>query len=184
VAQKLNVETSAQPQPATLSMGKLLSWIVLSCGIGLLFLGVSSAWKGDQGLRIPASNKLTQITGELQKVSFLQPSKSPTVVDVMIYRKGKTLKRGYFNYGLHVWEERLQPFVHQQITIDVAKNHQIWGVHAAGKTIIRPEEVEKVFFSYKKGQQSFATQMDYMGSAMIVFWFIFLRRKRTGQSVA
>jgi len=177
VAQKLNVETSAQSQPATPSMGKLLSWIVLSCGIGLLFLGVSSAWKGEQGLHVPKPNQLSQITGELKEVSFLEPIKSPSVVDVIIYLKGKGLKRGYFNYGLHIWEERLKPFKHQQITIDVAKNHQIWGVYAAGKTIVHPEEVEKVFLSYKKGQQAFAIQMDYVGGAMIIFWLLFLRRK-------
>jgi len=163
--------------PEASGLGKILSWMVLLCGFGLLFLGISSSWKGEQGLHVPTPNQLSQITGELKEVNFLQPLKSPTVVDVILYRKGKSLKRGYFNYGLHAWEERLQPFKHQQISMDVATNHQIWRVQAGGKTIVRPEEVEKVFLQYKKGQQSFATQMDYVGGVMIIFWLIFLRRK-------
>ncbi len=159
------------------SLGERLSLIILVCGIGLLFLGISSSWKGNQGLRAPSSEHLRQVSGSLQRLTFQQPNKAPSVVDVVVYSKGEGLKYGYLNYGLHSWEERLKPFKNKEIIMDVAANHQIWSIQAADKTIIRTSEIEKVFLGYKKRQQSFATQMDYVGLGLILFWLFFLRKK-------
>jgi len=160
-----------------ISLGSLLSWVVLVCGIGLLFLGISSSWKGNQGLLAPSSEQLRQVSGRLQRLTFHQPNKAPSVVDVVVYSKGEGLKYGYLNYGLQSWEERLKPFQNKEIIMDVAANHQIWGVEAAGKTIIRTSEIETVFLGYKKRQQTFAAQMDYVGLGLILFWLFFLRKK-------
>ncbi|MDX8386983.1 MAG: hypothetical protein R8M46_00415 [Ghiorsea sp.] len=159
------------------SLAERLSLILLICGIGLVFLGFSSSWKGQQGLMQPEAKQLLSYTGTLQTVDFISSSHEPSVVELILYQKHKGLRRAYFNYGLHSWKERLKPYKNKEITIFLTKVGQVWRVMVGAETIISGGEVEKVFLKYKKGQQSFALKMEYVGFAFIIFWFLFLKRR-------
>lgn len=172
-AVKLKMENAAKIP----GLGERLSLILLVCGIGLVFLGISSGLKGDEGLLHPAPEHLQSYTGKLQDLTFISPHKAPSVVDLVLFRKGNSPKRGYLNYGLHSWEERLKPFKNKEITILVAADHQIWGIEAAGRVILSSTEIEQTFLKFKKGQEIFAIKMDYVGFGLILFWLLFLRKR-------
>jgi len=169
--------------PRIPSLAARLSTIALICGLGLLFLGISSGLKGYDGLMEPSAEQLKSITGNLEHLAYLTPSKAPTVVDIQLYHKADGRKQAYLNYGPHEWEERLKPYMHKEITMFVASTQQVWGIMADGQTLVSAAEIQKTFLAVKKGQEIFATQMTYVGLGLVVFWLLFLR-KRYRQSAA
>jgi len=157
------------------SLGARLSWIFLICGLGLLLMGLSSSWN-EHAFQKPEPSGLYSYTGQLQRLKYIAPPKSATVVDVVIYSKQNGLQRGYLRYGLHLWEERLKPYIHQSITLVVDKHQQIWSVEAAGKIVLGDVEIGQRLLQMKQGQESVAQIFIYTGIFMVLLWLVFLRK--------
>ena len=163
-------------QVAMTSLGQQLSWIWLVCGLGLLLMGLSSSWN-DAAFSRPNTHDLRMYTGLLQHVRYSAPAKSPTLVEVVIYNKKAGLKQGYLRYGLHTWEERLKPYVHQPVTLWLNQNKQVWHVLAGEKTVISQNEILMRLQSMKQAQQDMAENIAYAGGMMVLAWLLFRARR-------
>ncbi len=158
------------------SLGQRLSWIWLICGLGLLLMGLSSSWN-DTAFSRPNTHSLRIYTGLLQQVRYSASAKSPTLVEVEIYNKKGGLKRGYLRYGLHTWEERLKPYLHQPITLWLSQNKQVWHVLEDEKTILSQGEIFMRLQGMKQAQQDMAEKIAYAGGMMVLAWLLFRARR-------
>ena len=165
-------------QVAMTSLGQQLSWIWLVCGLGLLFMGLSSQWN-ESAFHKPEDQSLFSHTGLLQQVTFHAPAKSPTVVEMLVYNKENGLKHSYLRYGYHVWEEQLKPYVHQVITVWVDKHQQVWQVQQGGQTLLSSQSIEQRLQSMKQAQQVMAEKIGYAGLLMVLLWLFFFRQRFT-----
>jgi len=165
------------------SLGQRLSWIWLICGLGLLLMGISSQWN-ESAFQKPEDKLLFSHTGLLQQVIFSAPAKSPTVVEMIVYNKENGLKHGYLRYGPHVWEERLKPYVHQDITVWIDKHQQVWQVQQGSKTLLSSQTIEQRLQSMKQAQQVMAEKIGYAGLLMVVVWLFFFRQRYTKKNQA
>lgn len=68
------------------SLWQHLSWIWLICGIGFVLMSATTNWD-DSAFEKPSSEKSHRYLGELQQVTYSAPTKSPTLVEVVIYNK-------------------------------------------------------------------------------------------------
>jgi sensor c-di-GMP phosphodiesterase-like protein len=158
------------------SLGQRLSWIWLICGLGLLLMGLSSQWN-ESAFQKPEDKLLFSHTGLLQQVTFSAPTKSPTVVEMIVYNKEDGLKHGYLRYGYHAWEEQLKPYIHQDITLWADKYQQIWQVQQGTKTLLSSQTIEQRLQSMKQAQQVMAEKIGYAGLLMVLVWLFFFRQR-------
>ncbi len=149
------------------------------CGLGLLLMGLSSSWD-ERAFRQPPDAQLRSHTGILQKVTYSAPAKSPTLVEMVVYQKQGGLRHGYLRYGLHTWEERLKPYLHQEVTMLIGEHHQVWSVDTGGLPILNSEQIEQRLQGMKQAQQAVAKNIIYVGLGMVLCWLFFFRK----QSVA
>ena len=124
------------------------------------------------------------IRGTLQKVTFSAPTKSPTLVELIVYHKKEGVLHGYLRYGFHAWEEKLKPYLNHQVTVFIGVHQQVWGVDVGGESILMADEIEQRLQRMKQAQQDMADNIIYAGFIMVLLWlFLFRQRGQRSESL-